>query len=177
MSKNRTYLFRIGVAGTLCLYDCIRKVFLWVCLCLRQLWRRSTCTLCMDLQEIKKETCKAASGVECKTLLSEICGACSDCDPVLPGCLRKGAGHQSMGCVFYDSCRELQVGRLCGRSCLTAPFDRRDGSAGEILLQVLLSYGGSIFPASHTAVFLSSQEQRTVYQKLQCLHKKVSVRY
>ena len=81
-------------------------------------------------------------------------------------CIWKSAGNQPVGCIFHDPCRQFPSGRLCDRSCDPASSDGGHVCTGKIFLPVLLPDGSSIFPASGTAVFLPSQNERKLQKRM-----------
>lgn len=93
-------------------------------------------------------------------------GTVADCPSVLFWSIWKSAGNQPVGCIFHDPCRKLPSGRLWDRSCSPDSSDGWHVCTGKILLQVLLPYGSSIFPASGTAVFLPSQNERKLQKRM-----------
>lgn len=98
--------------------------------------------------------------------LYEIFGTVADCSFVLCWCIWKSAGNQPVGCIFHDPCRQFPSGRLCDRSCDPASSDGGHVCTGKIFLPVLLPDGSSIFPASGTAVFLPSQNERKLQKRM-----------
>ena len=155
-----------GASGDLSLHDGIWQILLWICLCVWCFWRCTACPVYKSMQKTEKETGEDSGKNSRDFKLYEIFGTVADCSFVLCWCIWKSTGNQPVGCIFHDPRRELPSGRIWDRSCDPAPSDGWHVCTGKILLPVLLPHGSSIFPASGTAVFLPSQNERKLQKRM-----------
>ena len=155
-----------GASGDLSLHYGIWQILLRVCLRVWRVWRRTACAVYKSMQKTEKETGEDSGKGSRDFRLYEIFGTVADCPSVLFWSIWKSAGNQPVGCIFHDPCRKLPSGRLWDRPCDPALSDGWHVCTGKVFLPVLLPHGSSIFPASGTAVFLPSQNERKLQKRM-----------
>ena len=160
------YIFTQIGAGEKVAMTSFVTVLLVICLCLRRVWRCTACPVYKGVQKNEKETGEDPGKGSRDFKLYEIFDTVADCSFVLCWCIWKSAGNQPVGCIFHDPCRQFPSGRLCDRSCDPASSDGGHVCTGKVFLPVLLPHGSSIFPASGTAVFLPSQNERKLQKRM-----------
>ena len=160
------YIFTKIGAGEKVVMTSFVTVLLVICLRVWRVWRRTACAVYKSMQKMEKETGEDSGKGSRDFRLYEIFGTVADCPSVLFWSIWKSAGNQPVGCIFHDPRRKLPAGRLWDRPCDPAPSDGWHVCTGKVFLPVLLPHGSSIFPASGTAVFLPSQNERKLQKRM-----------
>lgn len=116
-----------SLLGTLCLYNCIWTVFLWLCLCIWFIGRCRSKSLCFHLQKMQEE----ANYLETEKIaitFPEIRRFVGCRISLLYRCIQRFKGLESVGCLFHAASRKYSSGRLLARYPLIRWHSCRHGT-------------------------------------------------
>lgn len=102
-----------SLLGTLCIYNYIWTVFLWICLCIRFIGRCRSKSLCFPLQKMQEEA-DYLETEKIATAFPEIRHFVGCRMSLLYRCIQRFKGLESVGCLFHAASRKYSSGRFIG---------------------------------------------------------------
>ena len=165
-----------SLLGTLCLYNCIWTVFLWLCLCIWFIGRCRSKSLCFHLQKMQEE----ANYLETEKIaitFPEIRHFVGCRMSLLYRCIQRFKGLESVGCLFHAASRKYSSGRLLARYPLIRWHSCRHGTLRTVFLPVFVPDGSSFLFVAHAADFLRTEKTGTMCKRVFCLYTLLSSRF